>query len=429
MTGRYRRSEELLARALELIPLGAQTFSKSITQFPRGVSPHFASRASGSRLWDADGNEYVDFVNALAAVLLGYADPEVNRAVMEQLERGVTFTLNHELEAEVAERLVRLIPCAEQVRFGKNGTDATSAAIRLARAHTGRSHVAVCGYHGWQDWYIATTSRDAGVPREVAALSHRFAYGDLGDLERVLNGYRDGFAAVIMEPMTAQWPDDGYLDGVRELAHRHGALLIFDETITGFRFHLGGAQALFEVTPDLAAFGKGMANGLPLSAVVGPRELMRGMEKIFYSATFGGETLSLAAAGATLDCLERDRVPERLRVLGERLLRGLRLVLEGSDAAAVFAMSGHPSWTFLAVRDGPGWYAQEVRTLLLQELFARGILSLGTHNLSASHTQEDVDRLAAVYEDLLPWIAGLAAEGRVREHLRTEPIVPLFRVR
>jgi glutamate-1-semialdehyde aminotransferase len=429
LSDRYRKSEALLERALRIIPLGAQTFSKSVTQYPRGVSPHFASRAKGARLWDVDGNEYIDFVNGLASVLLGYGDEDVDRAVREQLGSGVTFSLSHELEVLVAEQLVRLIPCAESVRFGKNGTDATSAAVRLARACTGRDRVAVCGYHGWQDWYIGTTTRDLGVPEAVRELSHKFPYGDLGALAGLFETHPGQFAAVVMEPMNAAWPPEGYLRGVLELTHSNGALLVFDETITGFRYHLGGAQALFGVTPDLATFGKGMANGFPLSAVVGREEVMGLMEEIFFSGTFGGETLSLAAAHAAISKLEREDVPALLGRLGEGLLAGLRGLIARESLGGLFQVSGHPSWSFLQIVHASESTRAEIKTLLLQELFARGFLCLGTHNLSAAHTERDVERLLECYAELLPWIGGLVRSGTLHEHLRTEVLLPLFQVR
>jgi glutamate-1-semialdehyde 2,1-aminomutase len=429
MSRRYRQSESLLERAERVIPLGAQTFSKSRVQLPPGVSPLFASHADGARLFDVDGNAYLDFVNGLAAVLLGYREPAVDAAVRAQLDRGVTFSLSHELEIQVAEQIVGLVPSAEQVRFGKNGTDATSAAIRLARAVTGRDHVALCGYHGWQDWSIGVTTRDAGVPQAVASLSHSFPYGDADALELVLAARPGEFAAVIMEPVNVELPARGYLERVRALAHAHGALLIFDETVTGFRVHTGGAQALFGVLPDLTTLGKGLANGYPLSAVAGPRELMQSFEEVFFSGTFGGETLSLAAASATLDRIEQDGIPAYLAELGTRLQGGLGDLLADSVVGEVFAIGGHPSWTFLRIREAVGEAGAAVRTLLLQELFAEGLLCFGSHNLSAAHCAADIDRLLDVYAHLLPRVARAVRDGRLTDLLRVEPLQPVFRVR
>ena len=241
---RYQQSDFLLERALRTIPLASQTFSKSIAQFPRGASPLFITHGKGSHVWDVDENEYVDFINGLLSISIGYNDPEVTHAVKQQLENGVTFSLPHTLEMEVAELLVELVPCAEKVRFGKNGTDVTSAAIRLARAYTNREHLLVCGYHGWQDWYIGSTTRDLGVPKAVKELTHVFQYNDITSLEKWFDLYPDEIAAVIMEPMNVDWPMEGYLQKVRDLAHKNGAVLIFDEIITGCRVSKGGAQEL-----------------------------------------------------------------------------------------------------------------------------------------------------------------------------------------
>ncbi len=254
--------------ALKSIPLGSQTFSKSLTQLPFGVSPFFVDRAEGAYFWDVDNNKYLDFSSALASVTLGYCDPDIDSAVKKQMEKGVTFSLPHTLEEEVAKMLIEAIPCAEQVRFAKNGTDATSGAIRLARAYTSRERIAVCGYHGWQDWYIGSTTKNLGVPKGVQDLTHTFSYNNIDSLEQIFKAHPDEFAAVILEPMSSDYPKDNFLGKVKEITHNNGALLVFDETCTGFRLSHGGAQELFGVTPDIATFGKGLANGYPLSALV-----------------------------------------------------------------------------------------------------------------------------------------------------------------
>ena len=224
----------------------------------------FLTHGQGARVWDVDGNEYVDLVSALMPVVLGYNDPDVNYAVRNQLDKGVIFSLATELEAQLSEKLVEVIPCAEKVRFGKNGSDVTTAAIRVARAYTGRDKVIVCGYHGWQDWYIGSTTRNKGVPEAVQGLTYKVPYNDLDAVENLLKENPDQFAALIMEPMNVAEPAPNYLNDLKALLHKHGALLIFDEVITGFRFSIGGAQELFGVTPDLASFGKAMGNGMPI---------------------------------------------------------------------------------------------------------------------------------------------------------------------
>jgi glutamate-1-semialdehyde 2,1-aminomutase len=423
----YKKSEQLLDRALKSIPLASQTFSKSLTQYPRGVSPFFIEKGKGSRVWDVDDNEYIDFVNSLAAVTLGYCDKNVDEAVQKQMQNGVTFSLPHCLEMEVAEKLIDIIPCAEKVRFAKNGTDATSASIRIARAYTGKEHIAVCGYHGWQDWYIGSTTRDLGVPKAVKELTHKFEYNSIESLEKIFQERE--LACVIMEPMNVEYPQDNFLEKIKTLAHKNDALLIFDETITGFRYSLGGAQALFGVIPDLATFGKGMANGYPLSAVVGSNEIMQKVEDIFFSGTFGGETLSLAAAKAVIDKYKKDNVPKYLNDLGNYLLKKLNQLIIKEGLNDVFRTSGHPAWSYLQVKAQDKYTAFEIKTLFLQEMFKRGILILSSHNLNFSHSEEDIDKLISVYSEVLPLIKQSIDNDNLIEQLNCKPLQPLFQVR
>lgn len=426
---RYQKSEKLLERALLTIPLGSQTFSKSKTQYPLGVSPFFIKRGKGSRVWDVDDNEYVDFINSLAAITLGYCDPDVDDAVRTQLEDGVIFSLPHQLEMQVAEQIVKLVPCAEKIRFGKNGSDATAGAIRVARAFTNRDHVAVCGYHGWQDWYIGTTPRNRGVPQATRDLSHTWTYNDIESLAQLFRDYPDKIAAVILEPMNVAEPLPGFLEEVKELAHKHGALLIFDETVTGFRFDVGGAQKYFGVTPDLATFGKGLANGYPISVVAGRADVMQLMEEVFFSFTFGGETLSLAAALATMQKLEREPVTAALYAQGEKIITNLQAQIKREGAEDFLSVAGNPTWSFFLMKDA-GTYSQwQIKTLFLQEMFARGILTLGTHNMSYSHTNSDLDQLFNAYSEVIPLLVKGVRENKLESMLRCKPLEPLFKVR
>ncbi len=429
MSERYRNSEALLQRALQVIPMGTQTFSKSRTQYPHGVSPYYAARAQGSQLWDVDGNQYLDFVNGLCAVTLGYNDPDVTQAVRDQLEAGVIFSLPHMVEIEVAEKLIEMVPCAEAVRFGKNGSDATAGAIRIARAFTGREHVAACGYHGWQDWYIGATTRNLGIPRSTCQLTHLFSYNNPDSLLKMFREYPQQVAAVILEPMNVVAPKDGFLEAVQEMARQHGAVLIFDETITGFRYANGGAQELFGVTPDLATFGKGLANGYPVSAVAGRADIMRFMEEVFFSFTFGGEALSLAASLATMRKLQREPVIPTMIATGERILSGVRKMIDRLGLQSFLDVSGHPTWSFLLIKDS-GPYAQYViKSLFLQEMLFRGVLTLGTHNVSYAHTQEDIGKLLGVYEEVLPILGDAVFNQRMESLLLCKPLEPLFKVR
>ena len=293
---RYSKSTKFLQRAEKSIPLGSQTFSKSRTQYPVGVSPLFINKANGTYVWDIDGNKYIDLVNSLAAITIGYKNKKIDNSVRKQMKKGSIFSLPGILEAEVAELIIETVPSAEMVRFAKNGSDVTTAAIRLSRAYTGKEEIAFCGYHSWQDWYIGSTSMNKGVPKDVAKLSHRFIYNDIESLRKIFENRPNKIAAVILEPMTSEYPKNIFLSEVKDLAKKNNSILIFDETITGYRYSIGGAQLEFNVTPDLTTLGKGIANGYPLSAIVGKREIMKEIENIFFSGTFGGELLSLAAA-------------------------------------------------------------------------------------------------------------------------------------
>ncbi|HSW04739.1 aminotransferase class III-fold pyridoxal phosphate-dependent enzyme [Aquabacterium sp.] len=425
----FDKSQAFLQRAERVIPLGSQTFSKSRTQYPYGVSPYFIERGQGSRVWDMDGNEYIDFINSLASITLGYNDPDVSAAVAAQLQDGVIFSLPHRLECEVAELICEMVPCAEMVRFGKNGSDATAGAVRIARAFTNREHIAQCGYHGWQDWYIGTTARNRGVPVSTRELTHPFAYNDLASLQALFDKHPGQIAGVIMEPMGGTEPAPGFLQAVKDLAHQQGALLIFDETITGFRFANGGAQAWFGVTPDLATFGKGLANGYPVSAIAGRADVMKMMEEVFFSFTFGGEALSLAAAKATLSKLKSQPVINRLTHHGQTIQAGLKQLIAEHQLEDVFSVSGHPTWTFLNIRDARGATVFEIKTLLMQEQHQRGILCLGAHNLSYAHSDADIQALLQMYREVLPLIGQALDAGTLRQQLRCEPLVPLFKVR
>ena len=289
---RYSESTKFLHRAEKSIPLGSQTFSKSRTQYPVGVSPLFINKARGAYVWDIDGNKYIDLVNSLAAITIGYKNKNIDNSVRKQMKKGTIFSLPGTLEAEVAELIIETVPSAEMVRFAKNGSDATTAAIRLSRAYTGREEIAFCGYHSWQDWYIGSTSMNKGVPKDVAKLSHRFVYNEIESLRKIFDSKPNKIAAVILEPMTSEYPKNNFLSEVKDLAKKNNSVLIFDETVTGYRYSIGGAQLEFNVTPDLTTLGKGIANGYPLSAIVGKKEIMKEIENIFFSGTFGGELLS-----------------------------------------------------------------------------------------------------------------------------------------
>lgn len=425
----FTKSQEMLARALKTIPLASQTFSKSKTQYPFGVSPYFIQKAKGSKVYDVDGNEFVDFISALGCISLGYNDEDIMNAVKKQMEEGTIFSLPHPIEHIMAEKLVEHIPSAEMVRYGKNGTDATSAAVRLARAYTERDYVVVCGYHGWQDWYIGSTTRSKGVPKDVQKLTLKFEYNNIESLKKQFDEHKDQIACVIMEVMNFEWPKEGFLQEVKELCRKNGALLIFDETVTGFRYAMGGAQEYFGVTPDISTFGKGMANGYPVSAVVGRAEVMKEMEEIFFSGTFGGDCLALAASLAVIKKMEEKPVLGHMRAQGKKISDAVTKIIGDTGADDFLAMGGHPAWTILNISDTPLYSSWTIKTLFLQEMFARGILTLGSHETTWAHDDNDIEKIIKAYTEVLPLLNDAVKKENLIERLRCEPLKPLFKVR
>jgi glutamate-1-semialdehyde aminotransferase/spore coat polysaccharide biosynthesis protein SpsF (cytidylyltransferase family) len=423
------QSEAWLNRSRRVIPGCAQTFSKSHTQYVRGVSPIFLERGKGCRVWDVDGNIYIDYIQGLLPNILGYAHDEVNAAVAAQLAQGHSFSLPHRLEVQLAERLTDLIPCAEMVRFGKNGSDATAGAVRAARAYTGRDRVACCGYHGWQDWYIGSTTRNSGVPEVVQALTHFFPYNDLPALEKILYEHPDEFAAVIMEPVNFIKPSPGYLHALKDLSHRHGALLVFDEICSGFHFGLGGAQKLFGITPDLACFGKAMGNGFPISCVVGRTDVMKIFDQIFFSFTFAGEIASIAATMKVLDILEKTDALSRMEANGHRLQDGFNALAKQAGLHPRFECIGFPVWSLLKFRDEKGDDSFLERSLFQQEAVKRGILQLVTHNMTAAHDLSSIQQTLEVYAAVFKTLATWLYDSNPERFLEGPMIKPVFRVR
>lgn len=423
------KSKEYWARAERVIPAGTQTFSKGPTQFVQGVAPIYLQNGKGSHVFDVDGNEYLDYVMALGPITLGYAYPTTNKAIIKQLEEGITFSLMHPLEVELSEILVELIPCSEMVRFGKNGSDVTSAAVRVSRAHTGRDKIACCGYHGWQDWYVGITRMNRGVPESVKELTIPFEYNNVKSLEKIFAENRDEIAAVIMEPLTMSEPKNNFLQDVKELTHRNGALLIFDEIVTGFRLNLGGAQQYYGVIPDLATFGKGMANGMPLSAIVGKREIMKEFDEVFFSSTFGGEAVSLAAAISTLEEIKKKSAIEHFWRQGLKLKDGYNELAQSFGLADYTQCIGLPAYNALYFRDAKGDDSLEMKSLFQQEMIKRGILTIGVHLISLSHSDEDINKTLEAYNDTFKILRQAIDEGNIEKYLEGKKIQPVLRKR
>jgi glutamate-1-semialdehyde aminotransferase/spore coat polysaccharide biosynthesis protein SpsF (cytidylyltransferase family) len=423
----FTLSNELLERSLKTIPLGAQTFSKSYIQYPENNSPMFLTHGQGSRVWDVDGNEYIDLVSGLMPVVLGYNDPDVNYAIHSQLQKGISFSLSTDLEIQLAEKLCEIIPCAEKVRFGKNGTDVTSAAIRLARAYTGRDKVILCGYHGWQDWSIGTTTRNKGVPKAVSDLSVSVPYNDLNILENLLE--TGDYAALIMEPCNVAEPKEGYLQGAKDLCEKYGAVFVFDEIITGFRFSIGGAQNYFGVTPHLSCFGKAMGNGMPISAVVGRDDIMREMEEIFFSGTFGGETLSLAASLATIKKLETRSVTDYLWEYGNGISDSINKLISKYNLSETIKLCGYGPWKIIQFFDQQNATAFEIKTLFIQEMVIRGILINSSLNINFSHETLEKYKILKAVEETFAILLDCLENDEFGVYLRSPAIKPLFKVR
>ena len=421
------QSESWRDRSSRRIPGGAQTFSKGPLSFVQGVLPNFLARAQGPYAWDVDGNRYIDYILGLGPVILGHADPAVNEAARRQLADGIAFSLPHPIEVEVAEALCARIPCAEMVRFGKNGSDVTAAAVRVSRAFTGRDKVIRCGYHGWQDWYIGSTSRSLGVPDSVRRLTLSCAYNNLEAMHEAFRGNPGEIACVILEPATFDEPAPVYLAGVKELCAREGALLIFDEIVTGFRVAIGGVQQLTGVIPDLACFGKAMANGFPLSAIVGRVDVMRWFEKVFFSFTFGGDALSLAACLATIHELERRDGIATLWRNGARLQESTRRLIRDAKLEGSLDCAGMAPWTTLRTSGMAERDALLFRSLFQQEAAKRGLLTHGNHVLSVVHDDDVIDATLAAYGEIMPILADSLRKGDVEQRLEGEPMQTILR--
>lgn len=421
-------SNAWLEQARDVIPGVAQTFSKGPTQVVDGVTPMYLDRGEGAYVWDVDGNKFIDYPTSLGPIVLGHNDPDVTAAVTDQIKKGTIFSLSHPIEVEVAKTLVDAIPCADMVRFGKNGSDVTSAAVRVSRAFTGRDLVALCGYHGWQDWYIGTTTRNAGVPDAVSNLSKTFAYDDIGSLEALFAEHPDQIACVIMEPVGVVEPSAEYLQAVKDLCEQNGSLLIFDEVLTGFRIGYGGAQERYGVVPDLACYAKALANGYPLSVVAGRRDVMELFDEIFFSFTFGGEAVSLAAAKATLSKMQHEPVFEHLWNQGEKLREGYnRLAVEFgiSDYTSCIGLAPRTVVTFSDPESGGD--SPVLRSLLQQELVRRGVLFLFGFNISYSLSDQDVDHTLEALRSALEVMASAIDSGNASDWVDGPIVQPVFR--
>jgi glutamate-1-semialdehyde 2,1-aminomutase len=430
----FSESRRLQATSHTLIPGGAHTYAKGDDQFPE-EAPGFIARGKGCHVWDVDGNEFIEYGMGLRSVTLGHAFEPVVEAAHKQMQLGANFSRPAKIEMDLAEAMLKIVDGADMVKFAKNGSDVTTAAVKLARAYTGRDLVAICGdqpFFSTDDWFIGSTEMNAGIPRAVIEMTLKFRYNDLDNLRGLFDQNPNQIACVLMEAEAAAPPGSGYLKAVKELCEERGALLIFDEMITGFRWHLGGAQKFHGVVPHLSTFGKAMGNGFAISALVGKREIMRlgGLEhderRVFLlSTTHGAETHTLAAAKETLRIYRERNVVEFLWKQGERL-RGLvnRSIAE-NRLEDFFRVLGQPCNLIFATRDQNGRPSQEFRTLFMQELIRRGVIA-PSFVMSFSHTDGDIERTAEAVSEAHVVYRKALDEG-VEKYLEGRPVKPVNR--
>jgi glutamate-1-semialdehyde 2,1-aminomutase len=430
----FSKSHALQPKAHRLIPGGAHTYAKGDDQFPE-QSPGFIVRGKGCHAWDLDGNEFIEYGMGLRAVTLGHAFEPVVEAAYKQMQFGVNFSRPAKIEVDLAETMLDVVDGAEMVKFAKNGSDVTTAAVKLARAYTGRDLIAICGnqpFFSIDDWFIGTTEMNAGIPQAITGMTLKFRYNDIESLRVLFDQHPGKIACVILEAEAATPPAPGYLNQIKDLCGQRGAVLIFDEMITGFRWHLGGAQKFHGVVPHLSTFGKAMGNGFAIAALMGKREIMRlgGVDhdqaRVFLlSTTHGAETHALAASLATIRIYREQSVVEFLWRQGERLRSGIDQVIARRHMAGHFELAGRPCNLLYRTQDEHGEASQAFRTLFLQELIRGGILA-PSFVVSFSHSDEDIDRTIDVVDQALG-VYAKAIENGVHRYLVGRAVKPVNR--
>ena len=391
------KSKKLFKKVIKKIPLGCQTFSRSYLFFDKNYSPLFNSRGYKQFIFDIDNNKYLDLINALGSVSIGYGIKSINKEISKGLNNGITFSLTHPLELKVANLIQSCVKSAEMIRFAKNGSDVTTAAIRLARYYTKREKIAVCGYHGWHDWYIGSTSMDNGVPIKTKGDTLRFEFNNINSLKKLFKNHK--IAGVIIEPLSINLPKDNFLKEVQNLCRKNKSILIFDEICTGFRVSLGGAQKIYNIEPDLTTLGKGMANGMPLSALVGKRKIMKSLEKVFFSGTFGGETLSLISCLETIKFLKNKKAIDKNVKFGSIIYDSLNSYLKELNIDDILELSGHPTWLFLKIK-GNSSDQKIIRSFIFQEMIKNKILFLGSFNINYSFNINNIYKIIKVFKNI-----------------------------
>jgi glutamate-1-semialdehyde 2,1-aminomutase len=430
----FDKSLRLQKRFHKLIPGGAHTYAKGDDQFPEFMPPYIV-KGKGCRVWDIDGNEYIEYSNGIRSVILGHAFEPIIQAAYKQMQNGINFVRPSTIELEYAEEFLDVLEGAEMIKFGKNGSDAVNGAIRLSRAFTGRDKIGICADHPFfsvDDWFIATTPMSAGIPETTKKITTKFNYNNIDSVEKMFADNPNQIACVILEPEKYTPPKDNFLHKLKDICHKNGAIFILDEMITGFRAHIGGAQKKYNIIPDLSTFGKAMANGFSISALVGKKELMElgGLkhkkEKVFLlSLTHGGETHAIAAARATLDFYKKNPVIEKLTMQGNKLKEGLSKAAEELQIANYFQIIGPEYCSVYTTLDVDKNHSEEFRTLFLQETIKRGLLMPSTI-VSYSHEDKDIEETVdKVYDALIVYKKALN-EG-IDKYLIGKSIKPVFR--
>ncbi len=417
-------SNALYERAQQVMFPVTQTMAKGPSQYVNGVAPKYLSRGKNAHVWDVDGNEFIDYNMAIGPVSLGYCYDRVDQAIQKQLKDGITFSLMHPLEVELSELIHRIIPNAEGVRIAKTGAEVCSAAVRVSRAFTGRKKVLCCGYHGWHDWYIGTTSRAEGIPAEIKELTSTFDYNNIESLRAKLD---EDVACVILEPFIFESPKNNFLQEVQYLCKANGTLLIFDEMWTGFRVAIGGAQEYFGITPDLAVYSKAFANGMPIALLTGRKDVLQLFEKdVFFYSTFGGEALSMAAAVATIQEMIDKNVPKTLAEKGKKLKEGYNELAAKYNLTTVTTCQGFDCRTIITFNASAG-DPLLLKSFVQQEMIKRGILWGGFHNVCFTHTEEDIDYTLKTYDKVLALLVEALKQPDIASLLRGKPVEAVFR--
>lgn len=422
------KSNEWWEKGRKLIPCGTQTLGKSPIGFIDGVAPKYLEKGEGGRVWDVDGNQFIDCWLSCLPITFGHRVKEIDEAVFHQMRTsGITFSLMHPLEVQVAEAMADDISIAEQVRFAKNGSDVCEAAVRLARYLTKKDYVITLGYHGFHDWYIGSTDRNGGILEAVSEKTLRFGYNDIDGLKRLFDAHKGDVACVFMEPAIFDEPKDGFLHKVKELCHANGALLIFDEMLTGYRLSRNGAMSFFGVEPDLATFGKGIANGMPIGMLVGPERHMRGFEEVFLSSTYGGETTALAASLAGLKYHRDHDVIGHMWKLGAVALENFKVEIAKRDLGAHVSAIGYPVRQTLGFKDKDGNADYNLAGLYQQEMLKAGVLCNSGLGFCHKHSLNDVMHVVRAFAKACDKMRQALDDGDLVKHLEGKPAQPVFR--